>query len=108
MTKLPVGALVAPVTPDIGMADNGVIAVSVTAVIAGPITIAVSRVAVAITGIPIGVGVTSDTAQFAVASIRRWLDAMAYLRQLHTKGWCNGDHYSQTPDRAVCNDGMRV
>ena len=30
MTKLPVGALVAPVTPDIGMADNGVIAVSVT------------------------------------------------------------------------------
>ena len=45
-------------TPDIGMADNGVIAVSVTAVIAGPITIAVSRVAVAITGIAIGRGVS--------------------------------------------------
>jgi len=24
------------------------------------------------------------------------------------RGWCNGDHYSQTPDRAVCDDGMRV
>ena len=24
------------------------------------------------------------------------------------RGWCNGDYYSQTPDRAVCDDGMRV
>jgi hypothetical protein len=58
MTMLLVGSLVAPVTPNIGMADNGVIAVSVTAVIAGPITIPVSGVAVAITGIPIGRGVS--------------------------------------------------
>jgi hypothetical protein len=24
------------------------------------------------------------------------------------RGWCNGDYCSQTPDRAVCDDGMRV
>src|SRR5690349_3469196 len=48
--------LVAPVTPDIGMTDYGVIAVPVTAVITRPITIAISRVAVtiAVTGIAIG------------------------------------------------------
>jgi hypothetical protein len=28
--------------------------------------------------------------------------------RVRTRGWCNGDHYSQTPDRAVCDDGMRV
>ena len=48
--------LVAPVTPDIGMADHGVIAISVTAVIAGPITI--SRVTIAVTGIAIGWGIS--------------------------------------------------
>jgi hypothetical protein len=42
------------VTPDVGSADNGVIAVSVTAVITRPVTIAISRVAIAVTGIPIG------------------------------------------------------
>jgi hypothetical protein len=38
------------------MADHGVIAISVTAVIAGPITI--SRVAIAVTGIAVGWGVS--------------------------------------------------
>jgi hypothetical protein len=52
------------------MADNGVIAVSVTAVIAGPITI--SRVAIAITGIAIGrsVSVTVAVSGVAIAIIR--------------------------------------
>jgi hypothetical protein len=31
----------------------------------------------------VSVGITSDTAQFAVASIRRWLDAMGRKRCNH-------------------------
>src|SRR5690349_16703198 len=54
------GSLVAPVTPDIGMADNGVIAVSVAAVIASPITI--SRVAITVSGIAIGWSVSVSVA----------------------------------------------
>ena len=63
-----VGFLVAPVTPDthsggIDMADSGVIGVSVTAVIA------ISRVAVTVTGIAIGrsVSVTIAVSGIAIA-----------------------------------------
>ena len=45
--------LVVPVTPDVGMADNGVIMVPVTAVIAP-----ISRIAIPVAGIAIGRGVS--------------------------------------------------
>src|SRR5215472_11916510 len=65
-------SLVAPMTPDNGAirvdmaADNGVIGGSVTAVIAGPITIAISRVAIAVRGIGRGVSVTIAVSGIAV------------------------------------------
>ena len=68
-----VGCLVAPVTPDVGSADNGVIAVSVTAVIAGPITIAIRRIAIAVTGIAIArvsVAIAVGGVAVAIAVIR--------------------------------------
>jgi len=55
------------VTPDIGVADNGVIAVSVAAVIASLITI--RRVAIAVSGIAIGwsVSVAIPVRRIAIA-----------------------------------------
>src|SRR5215469_15766132 len=66
-----VGSLVAPVTPDgmIGVdmaADNGVIGVSVTAVIAGPITIAISRVAIAVSGVAVAIAVIRITVAVSI------------------------------------------
>jgi hypothetical protein len=69
-----VGSLVAPVTADgmIGVdmaADNGVIGVSVTAVIAGPITIAISRgvtVTIAVSGVAVTIAVIRITVPVAV------------------------------------------
>ena len=57
-------------TPDVGMADNGVIAVSVTAVIVRPKIVAIRRVAIAVTSLAIGWGVALAIPGVAIALIR--------------------------------------
>src|SRR5215469_14889304 len=58
-----VGSLVAPVTPD-GMI--GVDMAAVTAVIAGPITIAISRVAIAVSGVAVAIAVIRITVAVSI------------------------------------------